>query len=229
MNNSLKTIMPAALVAASAFVAMPAQAQVSGVATADPLVIIASAKARVDGYRAIATQYQANLTQMQTKAQEIDALQKQFDTNSDGNISEQEAAAAQQANNPAIAQIQAKRQEMATLQRPIVLAQYYVIENILQQYDVALQSVVTSKKINFILAPESTVFAKDAANVSKDITAALDTRIPAVATTPPANWQPTIRQTLQVHQQIGQLLQASAIRQAQQQAAAQPPAQPQGR
>jgi Skp family chaperone for outer membrane proteins len=232
MTKIIKTILAAAIVAAPAMVAGGAHAQVAGgIASADPLIAIAKTKALGAGFNQINTSYAAYYTQMDAKSNEIVALQKQLDTNKDNQLSEAEIEAAQKAKNPAIATIQAKQAELNKLQEPIVLAQYFVIEGVTAQYDAALQTVVTAKKLSMVLSPEAIIYSTPAGNITQDVTGALDARVPSVAVTPPANWRPTSRQTVQLHQQIMQLLQASAQQAAAQKTpAATPPAtQPQSR
>jgi Skp family chaperone for outer membrane proteins len=230
MTKFIKSAVAAALLAAPMMVSGNAAAQVAGIASADPLIAIAKAKALAAGFNSINTSYASYYTQMDAKSTEIVAMQKQLDVNKDNQLSDDEIAAAQKAKNPVIASIQAKQAELNKLQEPIVLAQYFVIEGITAQYDAALQSVVTAKKISMVLSPEAIIYTTPAGNITQDVTNALDARVPSVAVTPPANWRPTSRQTVTLHQQIMQLLQASAQQSAAQRPAPTPPAaQPQSR
>lgn len=232
MTKIINTVLAAAIVIAPMMVAAGAQAQVAGgIASADPLIAIAKTKALGAGFNQINTSYATYYTQMDAKSNEIVALQKQLDTNKDNQLSEAEIDAAQKAKNPAITAIQAKQAELNKLQEPIVLAQYFVIEGVTAQYDAALQTVVTAKKLSMVLSPEAIIYSTPAGNITQDVTSALDARVPSVAVTPPANWRPTSRQTAQLHQQIMQLLQASAQQSAAQKTPAAKPAvtQPQSR
>ena len=223
MTKFIKSAIAAAIVTAPLMIAGSASAQVvGGIATADPLIVIAKTKALGAGFNQINTTYAASYTQMDAKSNEVVALQKQLDVNKDNQLSEDEIATAQKAKNPVIASIQAKQVELNKLQEPIVLAQYFVIEAVTAQYDAALQSVVAAKKLSMVLSPEAVIFSAPAGNITQDVTNAIDSRVPSVAVTPPANWRPTSRQTVQLHQQIMQLLQASAQQQAGQRPAAAP-------
>jgi Skp family chaperone for outer membrane proteins len=225
MKKLIKITVAASAIATAAFLSVNASAQVSGVAVADPTIAIAKAKALGAGYQQVQTTYDAAIKQIDAKNVEITNFQKQLDTNKDNQISDAEVKAAQDSKAPALTSIVTKQNEVEALRQPIILAQHYVIENISAQYEAAQQKVVTAKKVGIIVSPDSIVWAPQSADITPDITAELDKVVPAVATTPPANWRPT-RQTAAIHQQIQQLLLASARQQAAQQPAA---AQPQGR
>nr|WP_173202680.1 hypothetical protein [Sphingopyxis sp. BSNA05] len=119
--------------------------------------------------------------------------------------------------------IQAEEAEIQKLQTPAVMAQMFVVEGIFAEYGNAQQKVVSDKKISVILDPEVFLYAPSQVDVTNDITAALDARVPSVSTTPTAGWQPQ-RTTVALHQQLQQLLVASARNQAAQQQQQQPPA-----
>lgn len=227
MKNSIKLTVAASALAFSAFVSGAASAQANNVAIADPALAITGAKALAAGYKQIATTYDANIKQIDAKGLEVSALYKQLDTNNDGQISEAEEKAAVSAKNPALNTITAKQNEIEQLTRPILLAQHYVVQTISEQYPAAQQKVVTAKKIGMIVSPDSLIWAPTTAYITADIATEIDKVLPAVSTTPPANWLPT-RQTQAIHQQVQQFIAANSARQ--QQAAPQPAAaQPQGR
>lgn len=225
MKNLIKTIAVSSVTAAALIAGANASAQVSGIATADPTIAIARAKALSAGYQQIQTTYDSYIKQIDGKSAELQTIQKQLDINKDNQLTDAELKAAQDAKNPSWASLVAKQNEINTLREPIIIAQHFVIQNISEQYNAAQQKVITAKKINLIVTPDSLVWAPATADVTTAITEEIDKVIPVVATTPPANWQPT-RQTAAIHQQIQQLLLASARQQAAQQAAAQPAANP---
>ena len=210
---------------ATAPLAAPAQAQVAGIATSTPEAVMVRAAARVAGYEAINTTYPSQITQITTLRQEVQTLTQSLDTNSDRNVTQQEVDA-----NPAVrTQIEQKQQQIETLTQPIALAQYYVIEQLLNDYGNAQQQVINSKNIQIMLTPEAFQYAAEGADVTNDILAALDQRVPTVQTVPPADYRPR-QSTVQTHQAVQQVIlglaQRAAIQQAQQNAAAQQPAQP---
>jgi Skp family chaperone for outer membrane proteins len=217
----LKPVAVAALLSAAA-IAMPASAQVAGIATADTSVAIARSKALGTAYQQIGTQYASVAQQMQTKRTEINNLNAQLDTNKDKNLDQAEVDAAVKAKNPLLTQIDTKQKEINALQDPIVRAQLYSVEEIAKRYEAAQQAVITAKKISVILTPEAFVWAPDAVDVTTAITAELDKAVPSVAITPPADWRPS-RQGAALYQSIQQLFNNAAQMQAAQAAAAQSP------
>ncbi len=232
MTKLTMTAKFAALAAACSLSFTAAQAQVNGIATADPATAVAASQARTTAYQQINTQYQSALTTIGTLQQEVQTLSSQLDANSDGNVTEAEIQTAQQANNPIIAQIQSKQTQINTAIQPIVRAQIFSLEQVLADYNNAQQQVVTDKKISVILSPDAFVYAPPAADVTQAITDVLNTRIPSVQYTPPAGYQPS-QQGQQLHERVRQILLLNAAiqrqRAAQQQPASPAPAQPQGR
>ncbi len=214
------TAIVAALLSATA-IAVPATAQVAGIATAETSVAIARTKALGTAYQQIGTQYAGVVQQMQTKRQEINNINAQLDTNKDKELTQAELDAAIKAKNPLLTQLDEKQKEINTLQEPIILAQLYAVEQIAVKYEAAQQAVITAKKINVILAPDAFVWAPEAVDVTPAITAELDKAIPAAVITPPAGWRPS-RQIGALYQQIQQLFNNAAQMQAAQAAAAQP-------
>lgn len=219
--NIRNTIAVTALLSAAA-IAMPASAQVAGIATADTSVAIARSKALGTAYQQIGTQYAAMAQQMQAKRTEINNLNAQLDTNKDKNLDQAEVDAAVKAKSPLLAQIDTKQKEINALQDPIIRAQLYSVEEIAKRYEAAQQAVITAKKINVILTPEAFVWAPDAVDVTTAITAELDRAVPSVGITPPADWRPS-RQGAALYQSIQQLFNNAAQLQAAQAAAAQSP------
>jgi len=219
----------AALAALAAFAAVPAAAQVNGIAVADPAIAVAGSQAIQAAFTQIGTTYQAQRTQLEGLQQQRAGLIRQFDTNGDGQLSQEEQTAAQ-ADTARMQQVQTLDQQINTIQQPITLARVYAIEQIGQQLNTAVQQVVQANNIQLILSPASALFVADAADVTDEIIAQLNTLAPAVSTTAPQGWQPQ-QQSVNLYQQVSEiLLSVAAQQQAQQQPAAQQPAAPvQGR
>lgn len=233
---SRKTILAAMLAApATLAIAAPANAQVAGIAYANPTSVVASSKAFAAANQQISTTYKAAFDQMQQRRtaleNELKPLVAQLDTNKDGKVSEEEGKAAQTAKNPAIEKIRTAQtnaqNDLARLSNPAARAELFAIESVLRQYDAAQLRVVNARKINVVLSPEVFMYAPDSANISQAITAEIDKVAPTVSIQPPANWQPS-RETLAIQQQIAQAAQIQAYQQAaaqqQQQGAAPAPA-----
>lgn len=205
-----------AMTAAIASVPAPVAAQVNGMATSNPTMAILRAAARTNAYQQINTTYAAQIQQVNQLNTEITNLQISLDTNKDNQLSDAEITA----NPTVVQQIQAKEQQAATATQPIAMAQYYVIEQLMNDYVNARNQVLASKKVSVLIAPDAIQYAPDGFDITTDIVAAIDSRLPSVTTTVPAGWQPR-RQTVEMHQAIQQILvvaaQQAAARQAQQQ------------
>lgn len=218
-------ILSTVALATAALVATPASAQVMGIATSSPEVVIVRSKARIAAYQQIEQQYAAQFQQVRTLRQEIATLQQSLDTNKDGQLSQPEV----QANPSVVQQIQQKEQAMQTATQPIVLAQTYAIEQLINDYANVQQQVVTEKKIQLLLTPEAIQWAPETVNVTDALVAVIDQRLPTVQITPPAGWRPR-QDSLQTQQTVGQvLLQVAQQQQAQQAATQQQQQQPAGR
>jgi Skp family chaperone for outer membrane proteins len=216
-------LIAATALALSAAAAGPAAAQVSGIAIADPAIAVAGSQTLQQAYGQISTTFQAQRTQLEGLQQQRETLVRQFDTDGDGQLSDAEQAAAQ-ANTTVRPQVEALDQQIAQVQAPITAARVYAVEQILQQFNAAMQQVITERGIQLILSPQSAVFAADSVDVTDEIMAAIATRVPSVSTTVPQGWQPQ-RQSVSMYQEIQQVLLQAAIQQ--QAAAQQQPQQPQ--
>lgn len=217
MKIFVKSLAATAL-AGSALAAVPAVAQVNGIATSSPEAVIVRAQARVNAYQQIGQTYSTQIQQVNSLRQEIATQQQGLDTNNDGQLTEAEV----NANPTAVQQIRQREQQIQQLSQPIVLAQTYAIEQLISDYDNARNQVIQSKNIQIMLAPDAIQYAPEGVNVTTDIVNALNQRMPAVQTTPPAGWQPR-RDSLATQQAVQQILMAAAA----QQAAAQQQAQQQ--
>ena len=224
MKHIAKIFAGAAL-AGTAFIATPAAAQVAGIATSSPEAVIVRSQARINAYQQIDQQYAAQITQLRTLRQEMATLQQSLDSNNDGQVTQAEA----QANTAVVQQLQQKEQQMQQVSQPIVLAQTYAIEQLINDYQNVQQQVVQQKNIQILLTPEAIQWAPEGINVTNDLVAALNQRVPSVQITPPAGWRPR-QESLQTQQTVSQVLVSVAQQQAaQQQATQQPAAQPTGR
>lgn len=225
MKFIVKTLAAASIVSAG-LAATPVAAQVNGIATSSPEAVIVRSQARQNAYQQISQTYATQLQQANTVRQEINTLQRSLDTNNDGQLTEAEISA----NPSVVQQIQQKEQQVGQLTQPVMLAQAYAIEQLINDYDNARNQVVQQKNIQIMLSPDAIQYAPDSVNVTGDIVNALNQRMPAVQTTPPANYQPR-RETMALHQTVQQVMVAAAQQQAaqQQQQAQQPAQQPTGR
>lgn len=222
MTTTQKILFGATVAAAA--LATPAAAQVNGMATASPEAVIVRSAARIAAYNTIDQTFATQIQQIRSLRQEMSTMQQALDTNKDGELTEQEVTA----GKATVTQIQQKDELAAQLTQPIALAQYYAIEQLINDYPNAQNQVLQQKKIQLLIAPDAIQYAPEGFNVTGDILKALDARLPTISTTPPAGWQPR-RETVATHQTVQQVLVAAAQQQA---AAAQQQSQqqaPQGR
>jgi len=218
-----KLLLAGAAVALSAALAAPAAAQVNGIGVSDPAVVVASSTALQAAYQQIGTTFAAQRTQLDQNSQQLSTLVRPFDTNADGQIDDTERAALR-ANASVSQQVDTLQQTISQTQQPIIAARVYAIEQIAQQLNPAVQSVVAAKGVSVILSPQAVVYVAEAVDLTDEIVAALNAAVPAVSTAVPQGWQPQ-RSSVQLYEQVQQLLLESAVQQAQSQAAQQP-AQP---
>ena len=220
--TSKTKILAAAALAGAAIASTPAAAQVTGaIATSSPEAVIVRSQARIAAYQQIEQQYTAQLTQIRTLRQEAATLQQSLDTNNDGQLTQAEA----QANPSVVQQIQQKEQQIQQASQPIVLAQTYAIEQLINDYSNVQQQVVQQKNIQLLLSPDAVQWAPETLNVTNDLVTAMNQRVPSVQITPPANWRPR-QESLQTQQTVSQILVGVAQQQAAQQAAQQQGQQP---
>lgn len=205
--------------------AVPAAAQVNGIATVRPAVVVAQSQALQSGYQLISTNFTPQFTQLeQLNTQRVELLRsidtngngqvEELDTNGDGNLDE-----AEQARNPAVAQAAALDQQIGALEAPIQMAQLYVVYQVAQQYGASAQAVIAERGVQVMLAPEAIVFAADGLDISPLVAANLNTRLPSVSITPAAGWQPD-ETTIGLYQQVQQIFATMAARAQQQPAGA---------
>ena len=228
MNTFTKLLASGALALGMAATAAPATAQVQGnVATADVSRAIIGTTALQTAYNQIGQQYSAQIEQRNAKQQQLATLLQPFDANANGQLEESELPAIQ--GSPNFAQIQTLEQEIAAITGQVNGARAYAVEQILAQYPAALTQVTTQQQIVMVLQPDTIQFAAQGADITQQVSAALNTLVPAVQIVPPANWRPS-RNTPAIFQEIQQTLLAAQVMQQQQAQQQQPATQaPQGR
>ena len=212
-------ILGAATLALSALVAVPAAAQVNGIGVADPAIAVAGSQALQTAYNQIGTTFQAQRTQLEQLQQQRAGLIRQFDTDNDGQLSQEEQTAAQ-ANTAVIQQVNGLDQQINTIQQPITLARVYVIEQLAQQLSPAVQAVVQANNVQLLLNPSAALYMADPVEMTDEIMAQLNQTVPTVSTAVPQGWQPQ-QQSVNLFQQVQEILLTVAQQQA---AAAQQPA-----
>jgi Skp family chaperone for outer membrane proteins len=210
-----KLLAPAG-VALAALAAIPAQAQVEGkIATVDISRAVLGTTAFQTAYEQVNTTYATQNELRRTKAQERQTLLQSFDTNGDKQVDDAELQAKQ--NSPQFTQLQTLEQEIQALTNQIDAARVYAVEQVITQYGAALQEVVTRQQIKLVIDPATVMFTVPEADITQQITTALNAKVPSVGIVPPQGWQPA-RESVQLYQEIQQrLLTAQMIQQRQQQ------------
>ena len=192
MKTISKLLLAAALVAPAATVATRAQAQVNGVAVADPQGAIAGSRAWAAARQQIETTYKTQLDQAETRrtalTRELEPLVQAFQTaRSQPNANQ--AALRTQAEQIESRQ-QAANQELQRLTQPAVRAQTYAVEQLQARLGEAVQNAVRAKNVSLLVSPQAVLFMQPTADITTAVTAELDKLVPTVSITPPANWQP---------------------------------------
>lgn len=192
MKTISKLLLAAALVAPAATVATSAQAQVNGVAVADPQGAIAGSRAWAAARQQIETTYKTQLDQAETRrtalTRELEPLVQAFQTaRSQPNANQ--ATLRTQAEQIESRQ-QAANQELQRLTQPAVRAQTYAVEQLQARLGEAVQNAVRAKNVSLLVSPQAVLFMQPTADITTAVTAELDKLVPTVSITPPANWQP---------------------------------------
>ncbi|MGE7206843.1 OmpH family outer membrane protein [Sphingomonas sp. NPDC019816] len=192
MKTISKLLLAAALVAPAATVATSAQAQVNGVAVADPQGAIAGSRAWAAARQQIETTYKTQLDQAEARrtalTRELEPLVQAFQTaRSQPNANQ--AALRTQAEQIESRQ-QAANQELQRLTQPAVRAQTYAVEQLQARLGEAVQNAVRAKNVSLLVSPQAVLFMQPTADITTAVTAELDKLVPTVSITPPANWQP---------------------------------------
>ncbi|MXO89837.1 OmpH family outer membrane protein [Pontixanthobacter aquaemixtae] len=235
MKTFLKTLAAASL-ATAAMSAAPATAQVSGkIAVISPTEVVLSTTALQNAYQQINTTYATQRTTLAERTQQYQTLLQQLDTNGDGQLDEAEQRAASQ-NAAQVQQAQQLEQEIAQLSNQIERVRIYAVEQVLTQYNPALQQVIQQQQVQVVLNPNSVTYAAPDANIGDEVTAIINTTLPVASITPPQDWRP-LRASVAMFQNVQEALLAVAQQQAvaaaaqQQQQPAQPtqPPAPTGR
>lgn len=208
--TTFKYLLLAAIAAPATMVAAaPAHAQVNGIATADPVVAIYRAKAWGAANEQIRKNFAANLTKLEARQGERQKLLGQLDKNGDKQVDDNELKAA-----PALkTQLDTIDADINAQTMPMLRAQAYAVEMILQRYQEAQTAVVTAKKVSVILSPNAILYSPQNADITGAITAEIDRLAPSVSVAPAANWRPS-EETMAVLEQLIRIQAAAAQQQA---------------
>jgi Skp family chaperone for outer membrane proteins len=184
----------AALCATASVAAAPAaHAQAApGIGVVDIAAVVEQSAAYQAASQQIRTTYAAQYTQAQQRQQQIAAeLKPQYEAfeaaQQQPNADRQQLAGQYQA----IRQREAEAQrELGTIIAPAARADAYVQEQIAKQLPGAIDRVMTRRGLAIILRPESTLGYLPSVDITADVITELNTAVPTVSITPPADWQP---------------------------------------
>jgi Skp family chaperone for outer membrane proteins len=191
--TSLKSLsLAAALSLPGVLVATQAQAQVGGIAVADPEAAVAGSRAWQAARGQIQTTYKAQLDQAEARrraaATELQPLVTAYQN------AARAPGASEASLRPQAQALQTREnavnQELARLTQQPQRAQAYALEQISLRLNEAVQAAVRARNVTLLLRPNAAIFAQPAADVTAAITTELDRLVPSVGITPPANWQP---------------------------------------
>jgi Skp family chaperone for outer membrane proteins len=169
-----------------------AQAQVNGVAVANPEGAVANSRAWAAARTQIETTYKTQIDQANARREAISKELQPLVT------AYQTAARAPNANQASLqsqaqaiqTRQQSAEQELGRLTLPAQRAQAYAIEQISARLNEAVQTVVRARNVSLLIRPDAALFSQPTADITPAITTELDRLVPSVGITPPAGWQP---------------------------------------
>ncbi|MEE4288624.1 MAG: OmpH family outer membrane protein [Erythrobacter sp.] len=201
--------------AAALTAAAPAAAQVEGrIATVDTTRAIIGTEALRNAYETVTTTYKAQIDQRAARQQQLTDLLKPFDTNGNGRLDEAEIPGLQNASN--FQQIQQIEAEVAGLTDQVNDARIFAIEQIFAQYGAAIEEVANTQQIQIIMPVGSVLYGRAEADITGQVTTALNAKVPSVGVVPPQNYRPS-QQGAGLFQEIQQRLVTAQIMQQRQQ------------
>jgi len=214
MKLTSKLLATGALALGALATTAPVTAQVQGnIATANVSLAIIGTNAFQTAYDQIRTTYAPQIEQSQAKQQQLTTLLQPFDTNGNGQLDEAELPAVQ--SSPNFTQIQTLEGEIGALNNQVNAGRIFAVEQILAQYPAALTEVTTQQNIVVVFQPDTLQFAAQGTDITGQVTAALNAKVPTAGIVPPAEWRPS-RQTLSVFQDVQQTYLAIQVQQARQ-------------
>lgn len=191
MKTMIKTL-AAGLALSTAFVAVPAAAQVSSIGVANIDAAVQRSTAWTTAMTQMQTTYKSTIDQLNTRQaalrNELQPLATKLQNDAKAPNPNQQSlqtqyAALQQKEN-------AGQQELARIGQPVARARAYVEEQIVGKLDDALRAAMTKKNVSLVVRPDAALSYQPAADITADVTTELNRLVPSVSITPPANWQP---------------------------------------
>ncbi len=178
---------------------------VPGLAVANLDAVIVNSNAYQVAQQQRPVTYKATVDAYNTRAQQLDAqLKVMIDKfNADRTAKKPEAVLQQQYG--AIQQFEAQaKEELQRIRMPITMSEAYVIEQIAEKLDQAVQNAMTKRGITILLGPDAVIARTNAYELSPVIIAELNVLLPSVNLVPPQGWVPRSVREQQAAQGQGQ-------------------------
>ena len=192
MTSTKNILLAAALAVPGVVAATGAQAQVSGIAVADPEAAVAASRAWTAARGQIQTTYKAQLDQADARRRAVTAELQPLVTAYQN--AARQPGATEASLRPQAQALQtrenAANQELARLTEPAQRAQAYALEQISRRLNDAVQGAVRARNVTLLLRPAAALFSQPTADITPAVTAELDRLVPTVGITPPPGWQP---------------------------------------
>jgi Skp family chaperone for outer membrane proteins len=160
-----------------------------GVANLDAVIVNSNAYQVAQQQRPVT--YKATVDAYNTRAQQLDAQLKVMIDKFNADRAAKKPDAVLQQQYGAIQQFEAQaKEELQRLRMPITLSEAYVIEQIAEKLDQAVQNAMSKRGITILLSPEAVIARTNAYELSPAIIAELNVLIPAANLVPPQGWVP---------------------------------------
>lgn len=201
-----------------------------GVANLDAVIVNSNAYQVAQQQRPVT--YKATVDAYNVRAQQLDAQLKVMIDKFNADRAAKKPDALLQQQYGAIQQFEAQaKEELQRIRMPISLSEAYVIEQIAEKLDQAVQNAMSKRGITILLGPDAVIARTNAYELSPTIIAELNVLIPAANLVPPQGWVPRAAREQQAAQGQAQPPRPSAVTPAAPKPAAPRPVgpQPEGR
>ncbi len=179
------------LLAASALSLVPAAASAQSVAYSDVQQVLGMSQAARAADQQMRVTYKTTFEQIESRSRvlqaELNAMIVKYQADQKANP-----------NNPSLAtqakaiqeKQRAAQEEIGKLSDPIERVNAYVLEQIDAKLDAAVSAAMAKKKVALLIQKGAVIKNTPGTDLTQDIVAELNTLVPSVSITPPADWQP---------------------------------------
>jgi Skp family chaperone for outer membrane proteins len=174
-----------------------------GVANLDAVIVNSNAYQVAQQQRPVT--YKATVDAYNTRAAQLDAQLKTMIDKFQADRAAKKPEAVLQQQYVAIQQFEARaKDELQQLRMPITLSEAYVVEQIAEKLDQAVQNAMSKRGITILLSPDAVIARTNAYEMSPAIIAELNVLLPAANLVPPQGWVPRSVREQQAAQQQAQ-------------------------